>query len=130
MRRLALLLPVVLAGCSIGSGGTDTPAGGVATSAPTSSQKQAVEKLGFPVVATRNTIRVGGGDPIADLAGTAAAVFPATTEQDRPHAVVLVDKADWQGAIAGSVLNAAPLDAPVLASDGANLPAATSDVLD
>ncbi|MEA2495629.1 MAG: hypothetical protein QOJ29_3540, partial [Thermoleophilaceae bacterium] len=81
-------------------------------------------------VATRNTIRIGGGDAIADLAGAAAAVFPATTDRDRPHAVVLVDKSDWQGAIAGSVLNAQPLGAPLLASDGGDLPAATADVLD
>jgi putative cell wall-binding protein len=133
MRRCTpLLAAIVLAGCSIGGsdegsdGGSGLAAGG---KAPTSSQRQAAEKLGFPVVATRNTVRVGGGDAIADLAGTAAAVFPATTNTDRPHAVVLVDKDDWQGAIAGSVLNAQPLGAPMLASDGGKLPAATSDVI-
>jgi putative cell wall-binding protein len=128
-----VLASIALAGCSIGGGG-DESAGGSATlatgSAPTSSQRQAAEKLGFPVVATRNTVRVGGGDAVADLAGVAAAVFPATTAQDRPRAVVLVDKNDWQGAIAGSVLNAQPLGAPLLASDGASLPPATSDVID
>ena len=98
--------------------------------APTSSQKQAAAKLGFPTVATRNTVRVGGGDAVADLAGVASAIFPATTATDRPHAVALVDKDDWQGAIAGSVLNAQPLGAPLLASDGSSLPAATSDVID
>src|SRR3954453_15654524 len=118
-------------GCSIGGseGGGAGTAGLAAGSAPTASQSQAAEQLGFPAVATRNTIRVGGGDAVADLAGVASAVFPATTEQDRPHAVALVDKNDWQGAIAGSVLNAPPLGAPVLASDGSNLPPATSDVL-
>src|SRR5690349_11788721 len=136
MRRVTpLLLALALAGCSIG--GTDENSGGGGNAslqssgpAPNSSQRQAAEKLGFPAVATRNTIRVGGGDPTADLAGVAAAVFPATTAQDRPHAVVLVDKDDWQGAIAASVLNAQPLGAPLLASDGGNLPAATSDVID
>src|SRR4051812_127578 len=135
MRRCTpLLLAIVLAGCSIG-GSDDASSGGGAGlqasgPAPTSSQRQAAEKLGFPAVATRNTIRVGGGDATADLAGVAAAVFPATTNQDRPHAVALVDKDDWQGAVAGSVLNAQPLGAPLLASDGGNLPAATSDVID
>jgi putative cell wall-binding protein len=42
---------------------------------------------------------------------------------------VLVDKADWQGAVAGSVLNAQPLGAPLLATDGGTLPAATSDTI-
>jgi putative cell wall-binding protein len=133
MRRCTpLLAAIVLAGCSIGGSdeGSDSDTGlASGGAAPTSSQRQAAEKLGFPVVATRNTVRVGGGDAIADLAGTAAAVFPATTNTDRPHAVVLVDKNDWQGAIAGSVLNAQPLGAPMLASDDGKLPAATSDVI-
>src|SRR3954453_4667775 len=134
MRRyVPLLLAIVLGGCSIGGGdSTTTGSASLATSgpAPTSTQRQAAEKLGFPAVATRNTIRVGGGDPVADLAGVAAAVFPATTPSERPHAVVLVDKNDWQGAVAGSVLNAQPLGAPLLASDGDKLPAATSDAID
>jgi hypothetical protein len=130
MRWTPLLLALVLAGCSVGgdSDGAGTP--GISSSAPTASQSQAAAKLGFPAVATRNTIRVGGGDAVADLAGVAAAVYPATTPQERPHAVVLVDKNDWQGAVAASVLNAEPLGAPVLASDGTSLPPATSDVLD
>src|SRR5947207_12750572 len=118
MRRWTpLLLAVVLAGCSIGGSETGSSSASLQSSgpAPTSSQKQAAEKLGFPTVATRNTVRVGGGDPVADLAGVASAVFPATTKRDRPHAVVLVDKDDWQGAVAGSVPDAQPLGAPVLA---------------
>ena len=131
MRRCTpLLLAVALTGCSIGGDGSGTGAGVQSGGpAPTASQRQAAEKLGFPVVATRNTVRVGGGDPVADLAGVAAAVFPATTAQNRPHAVALVDKDDWQGAVAGSVLDAAPLGAPLLATDGGNVPAATADVL-
>ena len=130
LRATILAACFLLGGCSIGGGDNSGGGAGVSTSPPTSSQRQAAAKLGFPTVATRNTIRVGGGDAVADLAGVAAAVFPATTNQDRPHAVVLVDKNDWQGAIAASVLNAQPLGAPLLASDGGKLPAATSDTLD
>src|SRR4051794_1672880 len=132
MRRAPLVLVLLLAGCSVG-GGSDEGGGGapgVPVSPPKSSQPEASAQLGFPTVATRNTIRVGGGDATADLAGVASAVFPATSSDDRPHAVALVDKNDWQGAIAASVLNAQPLGAPVLASDGGNPPAATKDVLD
>jgi hypothetical protein len=129
MRLGVLLLTLALAGCSIG-GSDERRAGTVAVGpAPTSSEPQAAAQLGFPTVATRNTVRVGGGDAVADLAGVASAVFPATTAQDRPHAVVLVDKNDWQGAVAGSVLNAQPLGAPLLASSGSSLPAATADVI-
>src|SRR3954453_8699795 len=133
MRRCTpLLAAIVLAGCSIGGSDEGSDSGsGLASggAAPTSSQRQAAEKLGFPVVATRNTVRDGGGGAIADPAGPAGAVFPATTNTDRPHAVVLVDKDDWQGAVAGSVLNAQPLGAPLLASDGGSLPAAPADAL-
>jgi hypothetical protein len=123
---------LALGACSIGGGDTGGSGGSADIStgaAPTASQSQAAAKLGFPTVATRNTVRVGGGDSVADLAGVAAAVFPATGTQDRPSAVSLVDKNDWQGAIAGSVLDAPPLGAPVLASDGSSLPPATSDLL-
>lgn len=117
---------LALAGCSIGGdSGDGTPA-----VAPTAGQPEAVEKLGFPALATRNTVRISGGDAVADLAGVVTAVFPATTEQNRPHAVALVDRNDWQGAVAASVLNADPLGAPVLASDGGDVPAATKDALD
>jgi hypothetical protein len=122
----AVLASAVLAGCSIGG---DNNGGGISTVAPTASQSQVAEKLGFPAVATRNTVRVGGGDAVADLAGTVTAVFPATSDATRPHAVVLVDKNDWHGAVAASVLNAAPLGAPILASDGGDLPAASAEAL-
>src|SRR3954447_2800543 len=132
MRRAPLVLVLLLAGCSVG-GGSDEGGGGspgVPVSPPKSSQPDAAAQLGFPTVATRNTIRVGGGDAVTDLAGVASAVFPATGKDDRPHAVALVDKDDWQGAIAGSVLTAQPLGAPLRASDDGKLPAATSDVID
>jgi hypothetical protein len=126
MRRALIGSTAVLAGCSLGnSGGNPQQLQG-----PTASQSQAAEKLGFPTLATRNTIRVGGGDAVADLAGTVTAVFPATSDSSRPDIVALVDKSDWRGAIAAAVLNAQPLDAPILASDGDSLPAASSGALE
>jgi hypothetical protein len=124
----ALIGAAALGGCSIGGSG-DSGGSGVPSAAPTASQPKAIEQLGFPTLATRNTIRVGGGDPIADLAGTVAAVFPATSVRTRPDAVVLVDKDDWQGAVAGAVLGAPPLNAPMLATDGGSVPAATQAAL-
>ena len=38
---------------------------------------QAAQGLGFPAIATKNTTRVGGADPVADAAAVAQAVFPA-----------------------------------------------------
>jgi hypothetical protein len=124
MRRLAiaLLFLGLLGGCSLGDKkGGPSPLGGDA---------QGAAKLDFPSSATRNTIRVGGADPASDAAGVASALFPATGSADRPTAVVLVDSKDWQTAIAASVLAGPPIGAPLLLSDGSDLPAVSSDALD
>jgi hypothetical protein len=86
--------------------------------------------LGFPALATKNTTRVGGEDPIADAAGTATATYPGQTRGSRPRVVTLVDKDDWRGGIAASVLMARPLGAPILLTDGDKRPRATSTALD
>jgi hypothetical protein len=127
MRRLAIALLFVglLGGCSLGDEESGPPALGVE-----GGDSQAAEKLGFPAAATRNTIRVGGADAAADAAGVASALFPATGSSDRPTAVVLVDSGDWQSAIAASVLAGPPIGAPLLLSDGDELPAVSEDTLD
>ena len=91
---------------------------------------EAAQDLGFPFTATKNTTRVGGGDPIADVAGVAGAVWPATSPSTRPKAVVLVDKDNWQGGVAASVFAGTAIGAPVLLSDGGDLPSVTEDTLD
>lgn len=83
----------------------------------------------FPATATANTVRVAGRDAVEDAAGVASAVFPATDNATRPDAVVLVDQDDWRGGIAASVLAADPIGAPVLLTDGEELPAVTSGTL-
>ncbi len=114
-----------LAGCSLGDDAGRPPQLGAS-----SDDEQAAAKLGFPASATKNTIRVGGGDAAADAAGVASAVFPAVGPSSRPTAVVLADAADWQGAVAASVLAASPIGAPILLSDGGDLPSASADTLD
>ena len=126
MRRLAiaLLLLGLLGGCSLGDDESGSPQLGVE-----SQDDQGAEKLGFPAGATRNTIRVGGADAVADAAGVASALFPSTSSSDRPSAVVLVDSQDWQTAIAAAVLAGPPIGAPLLLSDGDDLPAVSEDTL-
>jgi len=87
------------------------------------------EELGYPAFATKNTTRVGGGDPAADAAGAALAVFPATDEAQRPAAVTLVDEADPEAAIAAAVLMAAPVRAPVLVSGEDGMPEVSAEAL-
>jgi hypothetical protein len=128
---VAVTAALLVSGCSLKQSSSDSgngPAAAPVTGAK-SSDKKAAEQLGFPVFATRNTTRVSGSDPAADAAGVASAVFPSTALETRPPAVVLVDKDDWQGAIAAASLVAAPLRAPILLSDGGGLPTVTSDTL-
>jgi hypothetical protein len=128
MRRLAiaLLLPVLIAGCSLGDDNKGRPPQlGV-----DANDDQAAAKLGFPSSATRNTVRVGGADAAADAAGVAGALYPATGSSDRPTAVTLVDQDDWQSAIAAAVLAGPPIGSPLLLSDGGDLPSVTQQTLD
>ena len=106
---LLLLVSAGLSGCgrkSTGNPLSRSPAVGVK-----SSEDQAAQQLGFPATATKNTTRVGGADPIADAAGVARAVFPATARDNRPQAVALVDGSDWHAGVAGAVLASTPIRA-------------------
>jgi hypothetical protein len=73
---------------------------------------------------------VGGSDAAADAAGVAGALYPATGDVDRPTAVVLVDQDDWVTGIAASALAGPPIGAPILLTDGDELPAVTEDTLE
>ena len=123
---LALLaLALALAGCGkdggdIGQGPEIGKKGG---------EGGAARALGFPSFATKNTTRVGGADPTADAAAVARAVYSGTSDTTRPPAVTLVDRDDWQGGIAASVLMSPPVRAPVLLTDGDELPDATGETL-
>ena len=124
---------IALAGCLLlaGCGGrtqlisVSTPV----TSGVRSHTAQAGQKLGFPLMATKNTTRVAGGDPIADAAGVALAVYPSEFAGTHPPAVVLAPTDDWEASLAASVLMAAPVRAPLLLSGRGSLPAATTDAL-
>jgi hypothetical protein len=131
LAALLLVALVVLCGCSglNEKSGNARSATAPADISAQSSSKSASAELGFPVTATRNTTRVAGADSVADVAGAVSAVFPATSSDNRPHAVAIVDKGNWQGAVAASVLMAQPLGIPILLSSGGKLPAVTSDTL-
>jgi putative cell wall-binding protein len=134
MRRAAVVfacLLVALAAAACGRSNTTTTTGaderpglGVKGSEP-----EAAHDLGFPAFATKNTTRIGGADAIANAAGVARAVFPATTPENRPAAVALIDARDWHAGIAGAVLASTPVRAAILLSNGPDLPVATRDAL-
>lgn len=139
MRRAAavlVLLSLLLSGCLGGGGSEEAPSPeeraeqGTPVLGQSGDEEPAGPALGFPVFATKNTTRVGGADPVADAAAVAQAVHPSRSEDTRPQAVVLVDQDDWRAGIAAAQLAAAPLRAPVLLTEGEELPPATEDALD
>jgi hypothetical protein len=119
-----LAVGLALAGCSVGDDPSQPPQLGAEAG-----DEEAAEKLGFPAAATKNTVRIGGGDAAADAAGVASALYPATGSSTRPTAVVLVEKSDWQAGITAAVLAGPPIGAPLLLSDGDELPAVSRDTL-
>ncbi len=129
---MVFIVAAILGGSgSMGSGpitGASAPLSGNA-GAGGSPAGQAATQLGYPALATSNTTRIGGADPTSNAAGVALATFPSTTSAQRPAAVALVGEDDWQGAIAASVLMAAPVKAPVLISAQGGVPGPTSTAL-
>jgi hypothetical protein len=142
---LLALVVLVLAGCGGGDDAPTRPTGGggpvlgraTATATPTADAgspapaptRSQGAPVGFPIIATKNTTRVPGADPVSDAAAVAEAVFPARTPENRPQAVVLADQRDWRSAISAAQLMAKPLRAPILYADGDTLPAVTRQAL-
>jgi len=126
------ILAAILGGRGGGGESSQTPAPVSEAPSPPSEApaSRTPEELGYPAFATANTTRVGGPDPASNAAGVALATFPSTEPAQKPAAVTLVDADDWRGAIAASVLMAAPLGAPVLVSEADDVPEPTAQALD
>ena len=129
-RPLILLLALLAFAAGCGGSGKDSSGQRQPVVGKSSTESDAAKSLGFPGFATKNTTRVGGADPIADAAGVAQAIYPSTSRDTRPAAVTLVDAKDWQAAISAAQLMSRPLRAPVLLSDGEDMPDATKSALD
>jgi hypothetical protein len=133
MRRRAIALACLLAALGASAcgraGGTPPSPGEKGRPGMGVKASEGASDLGFPFLATKNTTRIGGADPVADAAGVARAVFPATSADTRPNAVALIDARDWRAGIAGAVLASTPVRAAVLLSNGPDLPPASRDAL-
>jgi Cell wall binding domain 2 (CWB2) len=124
-----MLCPLFAAGALLAGCGARTE---ILRSAPVTISESGVKapaQIGYPTVATKNTTRVSGPDPIADAAAVALAVYPSAAAGTHPPAVALAPTDDWQAAIASSVLMAGPIRAPLLLSGSGALPAVTSRTL-
>ena len=142
-RRLLYLLASLLGLAAIGVGGylvadSRTEEEAATAPAPEIIVRQADEPeqtdeaadLGFPAFATKNTTRIASADSIATAAAVALAVRPSTGGVAGPAAVSLVDVADWQAGIAAASLVGPPIGAPILVTDGEEIPALTASALE
>jgi len=120
-----LLLGAALAGCGKSLPHEDRSRGAGVTTAPGAGPGALVASG----LATKNTTRLGGANPVADAAAVALAVNPGLTPATRPAAAVLVNDRDWTAALAASALAGAPLGAPLLYSEGDALPAISREAL-
>jgi putative cell wall binding repeat protein len=129
---VVFIVAAILGGGGGGSEQPETPAPVSATPGAPADEPaaQAADELGYPAFATANTTRVGGTDPASNAAGVALAAFPSTRPSQQPQAVTVVDAADWRGALAATVLMAAPVGAPVLISEADGIPEPTEQALD
>jgi len=85
--------------------------------------------LGFPAFATSNTTRVAGADATAVAAGVALATHPAAGAVEGPDAVTLVPADDWAAGVAAAALVSDPVAAPILLTDGEELPELSESAL-
>jgi hypothetical protein len=88
-----------------------------------------VGTLGFPLVATRNTTRIGGPDAISDAAAAALATHPPAPDAEPIEAAILVADGNWQAGVAAAALAGPPLRAPLLIGDRGGVPDATVQAL-
>jgi ell wall binding domain 2 (CWB2) len=131
IRRIArarMLLPLSALLLAVGCGGKSTLLRPVNVNI-TGGTPHAAAQIGFPAIATKNTTRVAGSDPVADAAGVALAVYPSQAPGTHPQVVTVAPTDDWEAALASAVLMAPPIKAPILLSGGDSLPNATADAL-
>src|SRR5579875_721435 len=131
-RRLPLAALLLLAACALLSacgGKTELVRTRSVTVPGAPSPTSGSADVGIPLLATKNTTRVAGSDPIADAAGVALAVYPSAAPGTNPKAVVLAPTDDWEAALAASVLMAGPVRAPLLLSGKSSLPSVTASAL-
>jgi len=126
LAALGLITGVAACGGGSGAGTASAPA----TTTVTARALVTAPAQAYPATATKNTTRVATGSSIETAAAVARIVFPGGGADQVPDAVVLADAGDWRGALAGAVLMAPPLRAPLLYTEGGELPGVTKAALD
>ncbi|MDQ2700080.1 MAG: hypothetical protein M3Y23_01990 [Actinomycetota bacterium] len=112
-------------GRDTGSGGTDGPPLIVNEDGDITGGGQveanSAGALGYPAVATRNTTRISGSDPVDISIASALAAYPTIGPGTPPSAVTVVNDNQWQAGIIAATLSAAPVNAPIVLAPGGTL---------
>jgi hypothetical protein len=80
-----------------------------------------ISSLGYPVIATRNTTRINGSDPVQISIAAALAAYPTTGPGTPPAAVTVVNSDQWQAGVAAASLSAPPVGAPIILAPSGTL---------
>jgi hypothetical protein len=99
-------------------GGSETV---VAPAEPGDVGGTSVTSLGYPVLATRNTTRISGTDPVEISLAAALAAYPTTGPGTPPAAVSVVSAEDWQAGIVASGFSSPPIGSPILLAPSGTL---------
>jgi hypothetical protein len=112
-------------GSDPGDGGSGTAGGdagsAVAPTPPGEVGGTSVTSLGYPVVATRNTTRIDGTDPVEISLAAALAAYPTTGPGTPPPAVSIVSAEDWQAGIVAAGFSSQPIGSPILLAPSGKL---------
>lgn len=105
-------------GTTIIGAGADTP---VTPPSPGEVGGSSVTSLGYPIIATRNTSRISGTNPVDISLAAALAAYPTTGPGTPPAAVSVVSADDWQAGIVASSFSSAPVGSPILLAPSGTL---------
>jgi hypothetical protein len=112
----------------VGADSGDGPVGQAGRSQPTPDGSldgelggASISSLGFPVVATRNTTRIGSSDPVQISIAAALAAYPTTGPGTPPAAVTLVNSEQWQAGVVAAALSAPPIGSPIILAPSGTL---------
>ena len=123
----AATLTVGVAAC--GGGSKTETTGTTAAATVTLPASVAAPAQAYPGTATKNTTRVATASSVETAAAVARIVFPGGGAGQSASAVVLADAGDWRAALAGAVLMAPPLRAPLLYTENGEVPDVTASAL-
>lgn len=116
---------IIASGCGRGSGDDADPLKLGDKKDKRASEKKRDDSRPFPLIATKNSTRVPGIDATQVAAYVARIVYPSFDTKSRPSAIVFVDKDNWRAGVSASALIHEPVNAPILLTDGDELPEIT-----